>query len=190
MGKLKSYGRQLLIGMKMGLTPSGAARLKTGVVEYTEEAATLCKELAIEKRSAPCVEVQRIKSKCGEQARKYQRLTRGTARYIPSSGDGRCRKWLKGYYLWTAALFEKESEKIADIPIINIPDMPNMPDMPSIPDWNLPDWNLPEFPKLPTPDFGIAKYIVLLVILIIGLIALGYSGIGDILKTEHGRKRG
>ena len=40
------------------------------------------------------------------------------------------------------------------------------------------------------PSFGAAKVIGLIVILIVGLIALGYSGVGGMMGREHERARG
>ena len=58
----------------------------------------------------------------------------------------------------------------------------------------LPDITLPKIPdigfdKIKLPSLGIAKYIFLLIVVIIGLIALGYSGVGKIMEREHGKQR-
>ena len=58
---------------------------------------------------------------------------------------------------------------------------------PSLPD--LPDWKVPSLPDWKAPSFGIGKYIFLLILLIVGLIALGYSGMGGILQSEHTKHR-
>ena len=185
MGKLKSFGRGILYGMRTSLAPAGAAQLKIAGVNTTQEAAKVCRELATEKRPNPCEEVKRIVNKSGEQARKYQRLTRGTSRYIPTSGDERCRKWLKGYYEWTAELFERESEKIEGVALIDVPkiDIPSMPSMPSMPSFSV---------------SGTTKTIIMLIVgfimLIMLLAAMGYSGmggsVGRVAESEVKRKRG
>lgn len=60
--------------------------------------------------------------------------------------------------------------------------------------WKGSDLKLPGVPQLPSlpslPDMGGAKLITLFIILIVGMIALGYSGIGGIMSREHKRKRG
>lgn len=62
-----------------------------------------------------------------------------------------------------------------------------LPDL-KFPEIKLPDWKFPEW-KLPKIDLGITKYIFLFILIIAGLIALGYSGVGKIAEREHEKRR-
>lgn len=76
----------------------------------------------VNKRSQPCVEVAEIVDHCGPTARLYQREKTGSSRYIPTSGENRCRDWLSGYYAWLAAALAAEAEELAPPTILPDPD--------------------------------------------------------------------
>lgn len=76
----------------------------------------------VNKRSQPCIEVAEIVDHCGATARLYQREKTGSSRYIPTSGENRCRAWLSGYYAWLAAALDAEAEELAPPPLIPDPD--------------------------------------------------------------------
>lgn len=65
--------------------------------------------------------------------------------------------------------------------MISLPSLPSFPSLPSLPEIKLP--TVGDFFSTST------KIIGAIILLIIILIALGYSGVGSIMEREHGRKR-
>lgn len=116
-------------------------------------------------------------------------------RYAMTNNNAECQRFLLNYFKWLSyeadekptvdeIIKEKAEESVKTITEKTIIVIEKIPA-------KLPEIKLPEIklPGLKLPEFGIGKYIFLLIIIIFGLFALGYSGLGGIAQREHGRRR-
>ena len=93
--------------------------------------------------------------------------------------------WLKGVEKDTIDKVRRYSPEVFADAVDKVGGM--IPDLPSLPKIGLP--SIPKIPEIKLPSLGIAKYIFLFILVIVALIALGYSGAGSIMEREHGKRR-
>lgn len=125
-------------------------------------------EKEIENTTKPCVLVSEMYNDSPATARLYTKTTRSGR--IPSSGENRCRIWLKGYYE-----FLKGEVYIA--PVVVLPDIPKLPD--------LPDFSLPDMPDTSgwKRSLQVTALVVIAVVLVIVYMMTGKGKKGVTVVT-------
>lgn len=124
--------------------------------EFISESFDETTNRTIDRSSVACKLVIELHDRDGVSARAYTRTTEN--KRMPRSGENRCKIWLKGYFIW----LREQEEPIT---------------MPALP--------LPKLPPLKIPDVSMgAKLIGMFILLVLVLVALGYSGLGGAVGSR------
>ena len=119
----------------------------------------------VEERGRACAEAKDLMVACEETVIIFintQRAGRSNIGSCVARNDEECcTTFLKEYYSWLSGKYIEEAKKIKKIPIIPVPDMPDMP-----------GGIIPWYVKYMIPIF------IVLIVIVIMLVALGYSGLG------------